>query len=64
MKILTTLRRPLRISAANLQAPPNVTDKDDMAALAHASENDHAAVVRFLKAKGAMETVAQAEKNP
>ena len=35
-----------------------------MDALAHASENDHIAVVRFLKAKGAMETVARVEKEP
>lgn len=40
----------------------NVTDEDDMDALALADENDHAAVIRFLKSKGAMETVARAEK--
>ena len=40
----------------------NAIDKDDLDALAHADENDHAAVVRFLKSKGAMETVARAEK--
>jgi hypothetical protein len=40
----------------------NVTDEDDMDALALADENEHAAVIRFLKSKGAMETVARAEK--
>ena len=40
----------------------NAIDKVDMDALAHAAENDHAAVVRFLKSKGAMETVARVEK--
>jgi hypothetical protein len=42
----------------------NAIDKDDLDALAHADENDHAAVVRFLKSKGAMETVARVEKEP
>lgn len=40
----------------------NAIDEDAMDALAHAAENDHAAVVRFLKSKGAMETVARVEK--
>ena len=40
----------------------NAIDEDDMNALAHAAENDHAAVVRFLKSKGAMETVARVQK--
>ncbi len=40
----------------------NAVDKDDMDALAHAAENDHAVVVRFLKSKGAVETVARVEK--
>lgn len=40
----------------------NATDEDDMDALARADENDHVAVVRFLKSKGAVETVARAEK--
>ena len=40
----------------------NLTDEDGMNALAHAVEGDHAAVVRFLKSKGAFETVAKVEK--
>ena len=40
----------------------NITDEDNMNALAHASDNDHSPVVRFLKSKGAVETVAKAEK--
>jgi hypothetical protein len=40
----------------------NAIDEDDMNALAHASENDHPAVVRFLKSKGAMETLARIDK--
>ena len=40
----------------------NITDEDNMNALAHASDNDHLPVVRFLKSKGAVETVAKAEK--
>jgi ankyrin repeat protein len=40
----------------------NAIDEDDMDALAHAAENDHAAVVRFLKSKGVSETVAKVEK--
>jgi hypothetical protein len=40
----------------------NAIDADEMNALARASENDHPAVVRFLKSKGAFETVARVEK--
>jgi len=40
----------------------NAIDEDDMNALDMAAENDHLAVVRFLKSKGAFETVAKAEK--
>jgi len=40
----------------------NTIDEDEMDALTHATENDHTAVVRFLKSKGAMETVARVEK--
>ena len=40
----------------------NIIDEDEMNALAHAADNDHAAVVRFLKSKGAVETVAKVEK--
>jgi ankyrin repeat protein len=40
----------------------NAIDEDDMDALARAAENDHAAVVRFLKSKGVSETVAKVEK--
>lgn len=38
------------------------SDEDAKDALAHAAENDHAAVVRFLKSKGALETIAKVEK--
>jgi len=40
----------------------NAIDEDDKNALGHAAENDHAAVIRFLKSKGAMETAARVEK--
>ena len=40
----------------------NAMDENEMDALAHANESDHAAVIRFLKSKGAMETVARVEK--
>ncbi len=40
----------------------NAIDEDAKDALAHAAENDHAAVVRFLKSKGALETIARVEK--
>jgi ankyrin repeat protein len=40
----------------------NATDEDKMNALAHAAANDHLTVVRFLKSKGAFETVAKVEK--
>ena len=40
----------------------NAVDEDDKDALARAAENDHAAVVRFLKSKGALETIARVEK--
>ena len=41
----------------------NVTDKEKKDALAHAIDNDHRVVVRFLKSKGAVETVAQVQKD-
>jgi len=40
----------------------NAIDEDHMNALAHATENDHRAVVRFLKSKGAVETEARVRK--
>jgi len=40
----------------------NAIDEDDKNALGQAAENDHAAVIRFLKSKGAMETAARVEK--
>lgn len=51
--------RALILAGADL----NATDKDQMDALAHAAENDHPAVVRFLKSKGAFEAVAKVEKD-
>ncbi|HEY8184728.1 MAG TPA: ankyrin repeat domain-containing protein [Pyrinomonadaceae bacterium] len=50
--------RALVLAGADL----NAIDEDKKNALAYAAENDHAAVVRFLKSKGAMETVAQVEE--
>ena len=41
----------------------NATDEDGMNALAHATENDHRVVVRFLKSKGAVESVARVRKD-
>jgi ankyrin repeat protein len=41
----------------------NAKDKEKMDALAHALDNDHRVVVRFLKSKGAVETVAQVKKD-
>jgi len=41
----------------------NATDEDDMSALAHAAENNHAAVIRFLKSKGAVEIVARGRED-
>lgn len=40
----------------------NAVDEDDMDALAHAAENDQVPVIRFLKSKGAFQTVAKVEK--
>ena len=40
----------------------NARDEDDNNALADAAENDHLAVVRFLKSRGAVETVAKLKK--
>jgi hypothetical protein len=40
----------------------NAIDEDAKDALAHATENDHAAVVRFLKSKGVSESGARVEK--
>jgi hypothetical protein len=40
----------------------NATDEDEVNALDIAAENDHLPVVRFLKSKGALLTVAKAEK--
>lgn len=51
--------RALVLAGADISA----TDKDDMNALAHAAENDHRVVVRFLKSKGAVETVAPVRKD-
>ena len=50
--------RALVLAGADL----NATDKDGMNALAHANENDHRAVVRFLKSKGAVETETRVRK--
>ncbi len=50
--------RALVLAGADL----NATDKDGMNALAHANENDHRAVVRFLKSKGAVETELRVRK--
>jgi hypothetical protein len=52
--------RALVIAGADL----NTKDEHNKNALAHAGENDHPAVVRFLKSKGAYETVAQLEEGP
>jgi hypothetical protein len=41
----------------------NAKDKEKMDALAHAMDNDHRVVVRFLKSKGAVQTVAQAQQD-
>ncbi len=41
----------------------NATDNEKMSALAHAVDNEHPAVARFLKSKGAVQTVAQAGKD-
>jgi ankyrin repeat protein len=41
----------------------NAKDKENVDALAHAIDNDHRVVVRFLKSKGAVETVAPVEKD-
>jgi len=41
----------------------NAKDKEKLDALAHAIDNDHRVVVRFLKSKGAVETVAQVKKD-
>ncbi|MEP6636434.1 MAG: ankyrin repeat domain-containing protein [Acidobacteriota bacterium] len=40
----------------------NAMDEEDKDALAYAVESNHAAVVRFLKSKGAIETVARVDK--
>jgi ankyrin repeat protein len=52
--------RALVLAGADL----NTKDGDNKNALARAGENDHPAVVRFLKSKGAFETVAQIEEVP
>ena len=39
-----------------------VVDEGDNSALSLAAENDHSPVVRFLRAKGAVETAAKVEK--
>jgi ankyrin repeat protein len=50
--------RALLLAGADL----NAVDEDKKNALAYAMENDHAAVIRFLKSKGATEMVAKVEK--
>ena len=52
--------RALVLAGADL----NAKDDENKNALAHAGENNHPAVVRFLKSKGAFETVAQIEELP
>lgn len=52
--------RALVLAGADL----NAKDDDNKDALAHAGQNDHPAVVRFLKSQGAFEIVAQVEKTP
>ena len=42
----------------------NACDDEHKNALTYATENDHVAVVRFLKSKGAFETVARVEELP
>ncbi len=51
--------RALVMAGADITA----RDKEKMDALAHAMDGDHRVVVRFLKSKGAVETVAQVEKD-
>jgi Carboxypeptidase regulatory-like domain/Ankyrin repeats (3 copies)/Ankyrin repeats (many copies) len=41
----------------------NAKDEDEVTALGHAMEGDHATVIRFLKSKGAVEPVAQVDKD-
>lgn len=43
-------------------ADVNAIDEEKMSALAHALDNNHNAVARFLRSKGAVETVAQVQK--
>jgi ankyrin repeat protein len=40
----------------------NASDKEKKNALMYATENDHAKLVRFLKSKGASETLAKVEE--
>ena len=51
--------RTLVLAGADITA----IDEHDMSAMAHAAENDHAAVIRFLKSKGAVETVARVRED-
>jgi hypothetical protein len=51
--------RVLVLAGADL----NASDKENKNALAYAAENDHTKVVRFLKSKGAFETVAKVEED-
>jgi carboxypeptidase family protein/ankyrin repeat protein len=51
--------RVLVLAGADL----NAIDKKNKNALAYAAENDHTKVVRFLKSKGAFETVAKVEED-
>jgi hypothetical protein len=52
--------RALVLAGADITA----IDDDDKSALDLAAENDHHPVVRFLKSKGAFETLAKLEKEP